>query len=62
MKTTVEISLYKLQEEKSKDNYKVIVKEFLNKLCYLEFESSCFWLSPSTFCLTLTYERCPRTT
>ena len=32
MKTTVEISLYKLQEEKSKDNYKVIVKEFLNKI------------------------------
>ena len=32
MKTTVEISLYKLQEENSKDNYKVIVKEFLNKI------------------------------
>jgi uncharacterized protein YqgV (UPF0045/DUF77 family) len=32
MKTTVEISLYKLQEEKSKDNYKVIVKEFLSKI------------------------------
>ena len=32
MKTTVEISLYKLQEENSKDNYKEIVKEFLNKI------------------------------
>ena len=32
MKTTVEISLYKLQEKNSKDNYKVIVKEFLNKI------------------------------
>ena len=32
MKTTVEISLYKLQEENSVDNYKVIVKEFLNKI------------------------------
>ena len=32
MKTTVEISLYKLQEENSEDNYKVIVKEFLNKI------------------------------
>jgi len=32
MKTTVEISLYKLQEENSKDNYKVIVKDFLNKI------------------------------
>ena len=32
MKTTVEISLYKLQEENSEDNYKVIVKDFLNKI------------------------------
>ncbi len=32
MKTTVEISLYKLQEEKSEDNYKVIVKDFLDKI------------------------------
>ena len=29
MKTTVEISLYKLQEEDSSGNYKLIVKEFL---------------------------------
>ena len=32
MKTTVEISLYKLQEENSEHNYKVIVKDFLNKI------------------------------
>ena len=32
MKTTVEISLYKLQEEDSNDNYKLIVKEFLKSI------------------------------
>lgn len=32
MKTTVEISLYKLQEEESNDNYKLIVKEFLKSI------------------------------
>ena len=32
MKTTVEISLYKLQEEDSSDNYKLIVKEFLKSI------------------------------
>ena len=32
MKTTVEISLYKLQEEDSKGNYKLIVKEFLKSI------------------------------
>ena len=32
MKTTVEFSLYKLQEEDSNDNYKLIVKEFLKSI------------------------------
>ena len=32
MKTTVEISLYKLQEEDSNGNYKLIVKEFLKSI------------------------------
>ena len=32
MKTTVEISLYKLQEEDSNDNYRLIVKEFLKSI------------------------------
>ena len=32
MKTTVEISLYKLQEEDSNDDYKLIVKEFLSSI------------------------------
>ena len=32
MKTTVEISLYKLQEEDSNNNYKLIVKEFLKSI------------------------------
>ena len=32
MKTTVEISLYKLQEEDSSGNYKLIVKEFLKSI------------------------------
>ena len=32
MKTTVEISLYKLQEEDSSVNYKLIVKEFLKSI------------------------------
>ena len=32
MKRTVEISLYKLQEEGSNDNYKLIVKEFLKSI------------------------------
>ena len=32
MKTTVEISLYKLQEEDSSDDYRLIVKEFLSSL------------------------------
>lgn len=32
MKTTVEISLYKLQEEDSNRNYKLIVKEFLKSI------------------------------
>ena len=32
MKTTVEISLYKLQEEDSSGNYKQIVKEFLKSI------------------------------
>ena len=32
MKTTVEISLYKLQEKNSNDNYKLIVKEFLKSI------------------------------
>ena len=32
MKTTVEISLYKLQEEDSNENYKLIVKEFLKSI------------------------------
>ena len=32
MKTTVEISLYKLQEENSNGNYKLIVKEFLKSI------------------------------
>ena len=32
MKTTVEISLYKLQEEDSKGSYKLIVKEFLKSI------------------------------
>ena len=32
MKSTVEISLYKLQEEDSNDNYKLIVKEFLKSI------------------------------
>ena len=32
MKTTVEISLYKLQEEGSNGNYKLIVKEFLKSI------------------------------
>ena len=32
MKTTVEISLYKLQEEDSSSNYKLIVKEFLKSI------------------------------
>ena len=32
MKTTVEISLYKLQEEDSNANYKLIVKEFLKSI------------------------------
>ena len=32
MKTTVEISLYKLQEEDSSNNYKLIVKEFLKSI------------------------------
>lgn len=32
MKTTVEISLYKLQEEDSNYNYKLIVKEFLKSI------------------------------
>ena len=32
MKTTVEISLYKLQEEDSNDNYKLIVKKFLKSI------------------------------
>jgi len=32
MKTTVEISLYKLQEEDSSDDYRLVVKEFLSSL------------------------------
>ena len=32
MKTTVEISLYKLQEKDSSGNYKLIVKEFLKSI------------------------------
>ena len=32
MKTTVEISLYKLQEEDSSGNYKLIVEEFLKSI------------------------------
>tara|TARA_B100000123_G_scaffold237085_1_gene188727 strand:- start:835 stop:1098 length:264 start_codon:yes stop_codon:yes gene_type:complete len=32
MKTTVEISLYKLQEEDSSGNYKLIVKKFLKSI------------------------------
>ena len=32
MKTTVKISLYKLQEEDSSNNYKLIVKEFLKSI------------------------------
>ena len=32
MRTTVEISLYKLQEEDSNGNYKLIVKEFLKSI------------------------------
>ena len=32
MKTTVEISLFKLQEEDSNGNYKLIVKEFLKSI------------------------------
>ena len=32
MKTTIEISLYKLQEEDSSDDYRLIVKEFLSSL------------------------------
>ena len=32
MKTTVEISLYKLQEEDSSGNYNLIVKEFLKSI------------------------------
>ena len=32
MKTTVEISLYKLQEEDSNGDYKLIVKEFLKSI------------------------------
>ena len=32
MKTTVEISLYKLQEEDSNGNYKLIVKKFLKSI------------------------------
>ena len=32
MKTTVEISLYKLQEEDSSGNYTLIVKEFLKSI------------------------------
>jgi len=32
MRTTVEISLYKLQEEDSNRNYKLIVKEFLKSI------------------------------
>ena len=32
MRTTVEISLYKLQEEDSSGNYKLIVKEFLKSI------------------------------